>query len=717
MLDVWSATDGKVDSLESMFKYAEKRVGVIGKAFVDGEPQIPSVVIQGLKSTHYNNVLNGMAPLRAAVGNTTMIAVKPATAMMGTAFMKGDMKRALYQYSGFTEAFQRGLKGMSDTWRRTVANPETMGMTAREFQSSQIKDFEFMEAMAEQWMEEGDLGRVAAWNMGKMLSWWNGKLIQNWGVSALSAIDGFTNSFVASAGARARAYDEMFEATGGMMDPAALDKAQKQIYKSFFDEDGIIKDSAVAATTKEITMQLDNKLADGLANAMEHVPAIRGLFMFPKTGLNALEVAWSFNPVSGLGGAVGRVRKVMAAETTEEMMDALRAHGVNEFSQKAFDALKGEYIGRQMMGAAVVTGAGLMAVNGMLTGSGPQDKGQNRRMREMGWKPYSIKNPITGEWRSYQGLEPFDGILGLTADAVYHATRLDQRIYEDTLRKIGFAISMNITNKTFMSGLEPLTALSSTNDEGAWSRFFAMQTDALIPGTGIRSTLSKVITPQLKDVERDFLSTLANRNKWIFKDEATLINYRDFYTGKPVNGAGSWVEAVNRAMPIMRLSGGTEPWRQWLLAQGWDNLHVVTANPNMPKGTPITPRERQFIHDYVSKNNLVVPEIEKLMEKFGPDYSKKFVEQAKAAGHSDKDMPIGENYVHVQLDKIHRRAVKQAWDAMEKLNPDGKYTKAAEARRKKAARTGQTKRAADEATTLKKSLERDQQTLKALIEF
>ena len=59
---------------------------------------------------------------------------------------------------------------------------------------------------------------------------------------------------------------------------------------------------------------------------------------------------------------------------------------------------------------------------------------------------------------------------------------------------------MNITNKSFLSGFEPLARLIS-GDPSAFSRFFAMQADSYIPGTGVRSILNKAITPQLKDVE------------------------------------------------------------------------------------------------------------------------------------------------------------------------------------------------------------------------
>ena len=95
LIETWKATDGNVADIASMTKYLEQRVGVLGKAFVDGNHQIPSVVVQGLRSTRYNNVLNGQAPIRAAVGNATMMVTKPATTLMGNALGVGDMRRSI----------------------------------------------------------------------------------------------------------------------------------------------------------------------------------------------------------------------------------------------------------------------------------------------------------------------------------------------------------------------------------------------------------------------------------------------------------------------------------------------------------------------------------------------------------------------------------------------------------------------------------------------
>ena len=155
---------------------------------------------------------------------------------------------------------------------------------------------------------------------------------------------------------------------------------------------------------------------------MDRVPAAKALFLFPRTGVNAFELGWTFNPLSNLGPAMTKGRRVLGARTRQQKLAALAEHGIDatQDADLAFQSLKSEYIGRQIMGSTVVMGAGMWALEGNLTGNGPQDAAERQRMLAMGWRPNSLKDPISGEWKSYAGFEPFDSLLGLVGDVVYH---------------------------------------------------------------------------------------------------------------------------------------------------------------------------------------------------------------------------------------------------------------------------------------------------------
>jgi len=675
-IKAYDATNGDVDTLFKLHRWTEEHIGVIKKGLFDRNPEIPSYIIQGLRGIRYNSVLSGLAPLRALTGAMIATAAKPVSVLAGAA-AQGDVaqiKRAFYTFGGITENFQRGIKMMGEEWRLAVSAPEEAALRGRgDLFQAKMNDLEVMESMAEGWRKEGKMGKVGLWNLAKSMSWLNNNKYFRYGINGMYAIDGLTKSFMASGVARAKAYDEIFEQTGGVVDKTfdKLFKAkQQELYDKAFDKTGLLTDEAAKHAAGEIALNLDNKLVSELERVMQRVPFAQTLFMFPRTGANALEFGWSFNPLSSIGPAFTKARNVLDAKTTEEITAALAEHGL-EYSMEAFQALKSEYIGRQIMGGTVVMTAGMWALNGNLTGNGPQAGEEKRRMISMGWQPLSIKNPVTGEWHSYQGLEPFDTLLGLVGDWAYQSSRVDQAWSEEIGRKIAYSISMNIANKTFLSGFEPLISMLS-GDESAWSRFMASNLDSLAPFSGARGLLSKAITPQLKDVENDFLSYIANRNKFLPSVGDGLEDMLDVYTGEPIKYFEPFTAAMNAFMPFFKSNGGMEPWRQWLLSTGWDNLETVRTNPNSKE--PLTPKERQWVNNWIAQNIDLKGSIEQMMNHPDKYWDKLIKLEVKQRGQlKQSERPIKKLIVHRELDRLHTEAFNQAWAAWEQSNSIGAH--------------------------------------------
>jgi len=676
-IEAYDATNGKVDDLHKLQRLAESNVGLFKKGFVDLEPTMPSALVQQIHAARINGMLLGMAPIRAAVGNGLLTALKPAAVFAG-AWASGDqatLKRAMYTFAGIGENFKRGMKVASEEWRLAKLHPEEAMMRGRsDLVRSKLDQMEYMDAMAEGWKkakEPGWRGKVALWNMTKALGWWNKQQFVKYGTNALYAIDGFTNSFMASGMARAKAYDEVMHAHKGAVNMEEFARPiQERLYKEAFDDTGKLTDEATKFASQEIALNLDNEVVKRFDNFLDAVPAARGIFLFPRTGVNAAELAMSFSPTSSLGLALPRFKRVMKAKTQAEKLAALAEHGIKEGQDMdlAFRTLKSEYIGRQIMGSAVVMGCGLWALEGNMTGNGPQDGAERARMLKMGWQPLSIKNPITGEWRSYQGFEPFASLMGLTADAVYQANRTDQAFTEDLFRKAVFAISMNVTNNTFVSGFEPLAGLL-TQDPTGWNRFWAQQTDQVLPFKGIRSVLNNVISPQLRDVNNDFMGYLANGNKFLFPstEDSYLPNLLDVYTGKPIRGYESITQAANAVLPFFKQNGDMEPWRQWMLSTGWDGLQKIRKNKLT--GQPLTPQERHFINNWIAKNAGLKAQVTQLMTQNDGYFQKKMKDYARARGlKRQSEMPVKEFLVHKELDRIHDKAFENAWYALQAYN-------------------------------------------------
>ena len=693
LAEAMEATGGEVDQIYKLHRYMENRIGLVKKAFYDAEPEIPSAVVQGLNSVRYNHVLSGLAPLRAMAGNMMLTGLKPASVLVG-AKLTGDadtFRKALWTYGGFTENIKRAYKVMGDEWRLAKTKPEEAMMRGRaDLRQSKMNDYDALESMAEVWRREGNTGKVALWNLSKGLTWYNNNPFVRWGTNAMYAIDGFTGSMMASGSARSKAYAQMMESNNGAFSKTAFNKLQRKLYDDAFDASGVLTDKAAKHATKEIALNVDNDLANRLNKIIERVPAAKSLFMFPRTGLNALNVAWTFTPGSSLVPVYTKARKVLSAQSIGEMTEALAEHGL-EYSDEAFATLKSEYIGRQLMGGAVVTGAGLWALEGNLTGNGPHSAGERKRMQDMGAKFNSIKNPITGEWHSYKGFEPFDTMLGLVGDIVYYSNRLDQSFTDQMYQKLAFSISMNIANKTFLNGFEPLVSMFS-GDEGAFKRFIVNQGDAMIPfaPSGMRSILNNAITPQLKDVENDWGALINNKWKFLHRsgtDEDFLQDQMDIYTGKPIRFYEPMTAAVNAFMPFGKSNGGMEPWRQWLISTGWDSQPTMERNPIT--GEMLSTQDRWKVNNWIAQHMNLSGQIEDMMDAPDDFWNKKLKEYKKARGwKKQSEFPIKELVVHQELNRIHREAMKFACSYLERYHEEHSAIGQQNARIKNALRRG-----------------------------
>ena len=673
-IKAYDLTEGNVDDLLKLHRWAEQNVS-LSKLVWDNDPATKSLLVQGIHGVRYNSMLNGLAPLRAFAGNTILTVGKPVSVLAGSAFkaVTGDasaaalVKRALYTYGGVVENFQRAFKHMHKEWSFAVANPEQSMMRGRhDVKFAPSDNFEVLESMVEGWRAEGKHGQLALLNMAKATSWYNNLSINRWGINALHSIDGFTNSMMASGMARAKAYDQLLDSTNGVIRQSDFDKLQKQLYDNAFDRTGLLTDEAAKHASQEIALNLDSKTVKDLDRLIARVPILKPLFMFPRTGINGLKMAWSYNPLSALPEAIGKGNKVFLAKSTQEVLEVLRTHGITDVSDPwaALKTLQAEYRGRQVMGSAVVMGAGLMAVNGDLTGNGPVNASEKRDMMRMGWKPNSIR--LNGTWYSYKGLEPYQQILSLTADVIWNGQRADSHWMEDGLNKIAHALVMNVSNQTFLSGMAPLAGLIG-RDERVVNKFIAGWTDPLVPfyWSGSRSILNNIISPQLKDVDNDIMSFHKNYSKFLFSDGDGLRDQVDVYTGQPINYHEPMTAALNGLLPFFKSNGGHEPWRQWLLGTGWNNLN--TLRTNRLTGHDLTARERHFINTWVAKNGGLQLQIKKLMaaDQRGK-YTKSYV---NARGKkSQKEFPISDSYIHTELDRIHTAAFKAAWSALQLEN-------------------------------------------------
>ncbi len=71
-------------------------------------------------------------------------------------------------------------------------------------------------------------------------------------------------------------------------------------------------------------------------------------------------------------------------------------------------------IARMAVGNMVALGVGYMALNGLISGGGPNNNEEIMTLRMTGWQPYSFK--VGNMWISYQRFDPFSNTVGVAAD-------------------------------------------------------------------------------------------------------------------------------------------------------------------------------------------------------------------------------------------------------------------------------------------------------------
>jgi hypothetical protein len=120
-----------------------------------------------------------------------------------------------------------------------------------------------------------------------------------------------------------------------------------------------------------------------------------------------------------------------------------------------------------------------------ITGGGPKDETQKKALEATGWQPYSFK--VGDKYISYQRLDPIGTIIGVMADmvevGVKHPKGFNQSPMEGVFAAIGITFSRNVTNKSYLSGVQMWTdALSEP--ERFVPRLLRNYTSSALPMSG-----------------------------------------------------------------------------------------------------------------------------------------------------------------------------------------------------------------------------------------
>ena len=655
-------TDGKINSMHKLNEYVRNSTGILSKAFFDANTEIPSTWMQGVWSNIYNSVLSSLVtPLKAGSSNALLLIERPIATFLGAA-INGDgrtIRRGIYQYRAFADTFSSAFQHMNQVYKRAAKDPSALGSIVRDdIARKNERTMEILNATADAFAQKGELGPAA---MVGQIEEMNALADHPWlrfGPNAMSAFDGFTRSVIGSVEARGRAFD-MVNASNGALNADLMDTIADKTYKAMFDKNGMITDKAVDYASREIAMNLDNNASKALSELLRDAPAFKPFMMFPRTSMNMALFAGSHNPLGLLPAAefqkgVHQFSRKFENMPIEEVEALLTSRGLKFDStniESIYSNIAAEMKGRKAIGALAVFTAGGLFTADRLHGNGHFDKETQAARRDYDWQPKSIKG-LDGKWYSYADLGPVSDWIALTADISDNIVDGTLTTGEGTglLNKIGFILSSSVTSKSLMAGLEPMNDVLSGNT-AALSRWSASFGSGLVPLSGLRNDLSRLMSPQLKELEQEMGSLISNRNP-ILKD--SLYDKHDYIDGGLIGVPSPWTRIWNTFTP-WKVNDAISDEKQFLIDIEFDRRPSLSTNG---RGVPLTAEQKSAVAEEMGKQKYFLSQIKEIM---GTTDGKRFREEFRRAQKVNQEIDVRDyGNIHYELNQALSDAVDSA---------------------------------------------------------
>jgi len=631
-------TDGNIASMYHLNKFVSNSLGVYSKAFIDMHPEIPSIVNRAQWATIFNSVLSAFAtPTKALAGNIGGLIGDPATVFYG-AMREGDkdgLTRAFHQYGAVWDTFQKGLEHLSVVYKKAANDPTSISYVIREDIALKEADkIEVLREYAKAAESQGEFGASALLNIAEANNDLAAHPWLRFGANAMTALDGFSRSFQAVAESKGQAFDALYK-SGRKFDEKAFREMSDDIYNKMFDKNGMISNDAVAFANSEIALNLDSNIVKGLNTVIDRVPAVKPWFMFPRTSANALDIFRKWSPLDKIhaghrlqGDYAKFASKKIDDYSIDEIKELLESRG-QPFDQNAlnrFKAIRYKVKGRVAIGTTTVMATGMYYMTGGLRGNGHWDLNRQRVRDAQGWKRKTYRG-WDGKWYSYEWLGPLGDWIALVSDIGDNFDSITTPVQEKFLNKMAFILGASVSSKSFLSQLEPLNDIIRGNPK-AFNRWAGTFANALLPLSGQRNELGRVLNPMMREADQEFMQQFQKRNNWIdvFNDEQALPGKYSFITGKKIGYPENfWVRAWNAYSPIKKHDGQTAE-EQFLIDIEYD---VRPSFSRTGDGIELTNTERSELSSLIGQQGYFREQLQQIMkdaEEFEhPKYGKGFV--------------------------------------------------------------------------------------------
>jgi hypothetical protein len=677
--------NGNVANLRNLYAEYKELMGTWHKAFYDGKPEIPSMVVQAGWSNVMNSKLSAFStPLSAKIGNTGGLLQK-WQGMYSGALMSGDMyslRRAHHAYGAMSETFGLAQKAYNETLYKLTTQPTKAFQEMRPDVALKIDErMSFVESMAEAAMEEGNDGPMILVQQLKAMQDFALHPVMRFNSNVMSADDAWAQAYLANIQARFDAFDAVHGkiqlkdfVKEGLNKKEMFDEAYKIAHAKIFDENGRVVDKRVIFDTKEVAMQLDNSVSKGFSWLTRRLPILRSVFTFPRNNGNALSLfAKKYNPISPMVAGFGDdlynyAFKPYSKYKDVEIFEALSKKGITDLpieqARQKFISLRHEAKGRLAAAGFFTMGAYNAFINDRITGDGHWDpKVQRAREKNGNWKSRTYTFP-TGHQISYAGLGPIADLVATAVNALDNYETLGEEGIETIGQKISFFLGANLKEKVMMDSLKTTLDMFSGN-EGAINRWTAGMMNDFIPGAGQRTEWGRLMTPERRELNRTMDGYFRNKNKFadtfVPEEQRLPISY-DWLHGDKVDGTESFLIRLNNTYNRgFTISEKESPEHRFLTAVEYNAEPAFSTDPGT--GIEYTNTERSELKRLVGQEKNFLKAVRRIMDKHVDSLDK--LEDYRKQGYNNTQLPVDKFlFIHIELDEELNRAVKDARDRL-----------------------------------------------------
>ena len=674
---IYEMTDGNVRSVDNANNYLRNKFGVMKKAFVDGEPEIPSVIMNNFWAQMFNSALSGIkTPLKAAVGNIGTWVYKPATNVIG-AFMQGNTKelnRSFYAYGNTMETISNGSDYMKNIWVKSAQDPYVMrGRDEIVYKTN--PDLELARETAEAALAEGNPGPAMLYD-----------IMQNqddlakhpWlrvGNRAMGAQDSWLQAINGQQIARMRAYDKITENGNKAFVKADADELAANIYDQMF-ENGILKDEQVLKETARMTFSQDNVLSNSFKDIMKRIPLLRPIFMFTRTPVNMAVFDVQMDPVRAFTNKLNAFDKPFEQQGLDKVKRLLTKEGVDVNSgidlAAEYTRKRNEYKGAKALGVSFV----MMGIYGYLSGNITGKKGMVNRQKQNTRRAADWK-PMTAFGVDYSQIPGLSTWVSLTVDILDNATEMESHDVSQLLLTQADVIANQFTDRVMLANVQQFNDVLGGKGLARWASNIAFTSQFKV--AGLMGSMNQLMSPQLKAVEQRLDQLMLNR----VPGKPTLPDKYDWIDGGKVNDLGNPLHRLYNAMSPFPYHEQPSDVKEYIVDVEYD---TVPGKSTRSDGVEYTPAELEQINKIMGEEGIFKAEVKKLMKRMPASSVRNSFDTLEQQNMSPSISDV--EGIHNQLDDILNRAKLSAElklpDLMEKIRIEA----STKARKKQAARDG-----------------------------